>query len=245
MNIKGLVKFSLVDYPGRICCIIFLGHCNFRCPFCHNPHLVMAPETQPKITERKVLNFLSDRQGKLDSVVISGGEPTMNPKLPEFLEKIKNLEYFIKVDTNGSNPDMIINSKKEGLIDSLGIDYKAPYSEYPRLTGTPSTKNMADKIYKTIKFIVENDMDFEVRTTIHKDLLSEMDIATMRNELNSLGVKQWTLQQFHMAETIDPTLKDKPTYSDSELVDIAYRLGNTRVRGITGIYIDNILSQKG
>lgn len=238
MNIRGLVKFSLVDCPGRICCIIFLGHCNFRCPFCHNPHLAVAPETQPKITERKVMNFLDSRQGKLDSVVVSGGEPTMNPKLPDFLGKIRALGYFIKVDTNGSNTEMISRCRGEGNLDALGIDYKAPIAQYPRVSGTAASKNHVQKVRESISFAIGEKMELEVRTTVHRELLSEEDLAAMRSELDDIGVIKWTLQQFHLTETIDSSLKDKATYSDSELIKIARQLGNTRVRGTTGIYID-------
>lgn len=233
MDIRGITKFSLVDYPGKIACIFFVGNCNFRCPFCHNPYLVLYHETQPRISEKKIFAFLESRKGKIDGVVISGGEPAIYPKLGEFVCRIKEMGFAIKLDTNGSFPDKIIGMCENGLIDMLGIDYKATAALYNKVAASVIDK-LAEKVQSLIKYAVQQNIPFEVRTTVHKKILSENDLKTMRSELDSLGVKDWTLQQFHHTEVIDETLLEVDTYSDMELFAISRKLGpNTHLRGVT------------
>ncbi|MEM4247994.1 MAG: anaerobic ribonucleoside-triphosphate reductase activating protein [Candidatus Nanoarchaeia archaeon] len=232
MNIRGLVKFSLVDFPGGISCVIFIGYCNFRCPFCHNPHLVLAPETQPELSQDTVLSFLAERKGKLDAVVVSGGEPTLRPRLPDFLRKVKEYAFHVKLDTNGTNPDVVKNLHRERLIDSLGIDFKAPRSKYHILSGR-NILHMFENVFETLRYAVEQKIPLDVRTTVHKALLSFEDLKTMRSELDAIGVSEWTLQQFNPVDVLDESLLEKETYSDNELLQMAQQLGkNTRVRGL-------------
>jgi len=231
MAINGLRKFSLIDYPGRLSCVVFLGHCNFRCPFCHNPVLIFDAESQGTISAEELSDFFGQRRGKLDAVVFSGGEPSLDPDLPQYVRLAKNAGFQVKLDTNGSFPQVLRSLYADGLLDALGIDYKAPAEKYSRLCGNPDPEIPA-RVQESIAFAVKNGIELDVRTTVHRALLSEADLRTMYAELNSLGVSQWTLQQFHHAELIDESLNDTPTWSDSELKNLASTLGPmTRVRG--------------
>jgi pyruvate formate lyase activating enzyme len=193
---------------------------------------VLYYETQPEISQQEIYNFLDTRAGKLDGVVLSGGEPTLYPKIAKFAEKIKAMGFLFKLDTNGSFPDRVIKMHKDGLIDMLGIDYKAPATIYNDIAGANIDK-LAQKVQKLIRYAVDNNIPYDIRTTVHKKLLSEAHLIKMRSELDSLGVKNWTLQQFHKTEIIDESLLEEDTYSNIALTNITKKLGdNTYLRGI-------------
>lgn len=235
MDIRGITKFSLVDFPGKISCIIFAGQCNFRCPYCQNPYLVLYYDTQPKISEKKIFDFLSSRLGKLDGIVISGGEPTVHKSLEKFTRKIKKMGFAVKLDTNGSNPDLVIRMCEDGLVDMLGIDFKADEANYQKVAAS-KLKNLSLKVKKLIKYAVDHSIPYDIRTTVHKKLLPEESLKNMRAELDGLGVENWALQQFNnKAEIIDESLLDIDTYTDLELFAISKRLGGkTFLRGMEG-----------
>jgi len=237
MNIRGMIKFSLVDYPGKISCVLFVGNCNMRCAFCHNPHLVFDPESQPLIREAQALNFLKTRVKKLDGVVISGGEPTLRKSLPDFTDKVVSMGFLVKIDTNGSNPSLLKERRSKGALHALGIDYKAPAKKYCQITGHED-QSVASKIRESIEFAVKEGIQLDVRTTVHKSLLSFDDLKAMREELRSMGVSSWTLQQFNPVEVISEKLKDEPSYGDLELLAFSKALGDTKVRGLKGVYLD-------
>ncbi len=234
MDLRGLDKFTLVDYPGKIGCIVFTGGCNLRCPFCHNPCLVFDPSSQPKVTEKEFFGFLNRRQGLLEGVVISGGEPMLQTDIVPFVERIRQNGFLVKVDTNGTFPDRVKTLLTTVGTDTMGIDYKAPCAKYGAITGLKS-EDPGKLVTKTIRLALEAEIELDVRTTVHKALLGEDDLAVMRDELNAIGVSSWTLQQFNPVEVIDDDLPKLPTYSDRELVAIAKRLGpKVRVRGLHG-----------
>jgi pyruvate formate lyase activating enzyme len=228
-----MAKFSLVDYPGKLSCVLFTGGCNFRCPYCQNPYLVIYEMTQPKISEREVFAFLESRKRKLDAVVISGGEPTLRGgAVAKFAEKVKDMGYLVKLDTNSSFPDKVIEMVDDGLVDMLGIDYKAPAAKYAEVAGV-KIDDLAARVAKLIRHALDKNIPCDIRTTVHKRYHSESDLRTMRDELNELNVGKWCLQQFHKVEVIDETLLDEPTYTDTELQTIADNLGNgTYIRGV-------------
>lgn len=232
-----MIKFSLVDYPGKIACVVFTAACNFRCPFCHNPHLVLDPESQPRIRDPQIFHFLKSRVGKLDGIVISGGEPTLQKELVSFAKEVSDLGFSIKLDTNGTHPEVLKKLHAEGCLHALGIDYKAPRDKYPLLTNVEDPE-IADKVAESLVFALKNGIPLDVRTTVHKNLLSVEDLRRMRKELKELGISDWTLQQFNPVDTIAENLPQEPTYGELELVRIARDLGNTKVRGLTGIYLD-------
>jgi pyruvate formate lyase activating enzyme len=237
MNFKGIDKFSLVDFPGKIACVLFVGGCNFRCPYCHNPHLVLSHSTQPKISEKSVLHFLESRKGKIEGIVISGGEPTLRKNVVAFARKVKDMGFLVKIDTNASCHERIEEMFEHKCLDAVGIDYKAPAQRYNEITKC-FDKDLYEKIVVTIKQCISRKTFLEIKTTVHKKLLSFDDITVMRRELDGLGAKNWVLQQFHPADIIDESLKDEETYSDTELAKFAKTLSYTRARGIKGIFLE-------
>ncbi|HPN85101.1 MAG TPA: anaerobic ribonucleoside-triphosphate reductase activating protein [Victivallales bacterium] len=237
MNIRGLDKFSLIDYPGGIAAIIFTANCNFRCPYCHNPHLVLESSAQPRIAEKTVLSFLDSRVGKIDAVVISGGEPTLQKNLPIFLAKVKERGFHVKLDSNGSRLEKLKELFDSGLLDSVALDYKAPRRKYDQVAASKDS-DIGDKVAESVRICVEADKLIELRTTVHKRFLSYEDLTEMRDELNELGAKLWVLQQFHRADMINQSLEDEETYSDAELANFARSIPNTRARGVKGIFFE-------
>ena len=232
MSINGLRKFSLIDYPGKISCVVFCGNCNFRCPFCHNPVLIFDPESQGRLSADQLSEFFLQRQGKLDAVVFSGGEPSLDPDLPRYARLARDAGFRVKLDTNGSFPEVIRSLHADGLLDALGIDCKAPAGKYSLLCGN-SSPDIPSRVRESISFAVKNGIELDVRTTVHRALLQAEDLRKMYEELSSLGVTQWTLQQFHRAELIDESLNSISTWSDRELKELAASLGPlTRVRGV-------------
>ena len=224
MDFRGLVKFTLVDYPGKIGCIIFSGGCNLRCPFCHNPCLVFDPASQPRVTEKEFFHFLERRRGLLEGVVFSGGEPLLHPDAPEVV---------------GTLPERVEALLGSCGADAFGIDYKAPAAAYPALTGS-SDREIAQKGRRSIGLALDSGAELDVRTTVHKALLDAAALETMYGELKAAGVRSWTLQQYHPVEVIDDELSAKETFSDAELVRIARRLGpEVRVRGLTGRILES------
>ncbi len=238
MDFRGLVKFTLVDYPGKIGCIVFSGGCNLRCPFCHNPCLVFDPASQPRVTETEFFNFLKRRKGLLEGVVFSGGEPLLHPDAPDAIGKVREMGYAVKVDTNGTLPERVEALLRTAGADAFGIDYKAPAAAYGALTGS-SDPEVAEKVFASIRFALNSGAELDVRTTVHRSLLNEAALETMFRELDGIGVKRWTLQQYNPVEVIDDELSQKPTYSDAELVRIARGFGSrVRVRGLSGRIVE-------
>ena len=238
MDLRGFNKFSLVDYPGRIGCIVFTGGCNLRCPFCHNPCLVFDPGSQPRVTEKEFFGFLDQRKGLIEGVVISGGEPMLHEDIGEFIRGIRERGYLVKVDSNGTMPDRIERLLKSVGGDAMGIDYKAPAARYAQLTGT-GDGTIAERVQRSIRLALDAGLDLDIRTTVHKRLLSAEDLAAMHRELVAVGVSGWVLQQYNPVEVIDDELSKLPTYTDRELVKIARTLGpEVKVRGLHGRIVE-------
>ncbi len=232
MDIRGIIKFSLLDYPGKLSCVIFVRNCNYRCSYCYNSCLLLDPESQPRINEEEFFHFLEKRKGKLDAVVVSGGEPTLQNGLYEFIEKIKQMGFLVKIDTNGSNPGIVRTLFQGGKVDYIGIDYKGPKARYQEVTCT-DIYEVGESVSRSIKYALEAEIKLDVRTTVHKAMLSISCLKMMREELNELGVKRWNLQQFYSSgDTLDTDLDSIGTYSDLELKQIAAMFNNTDVRGL-------------
>lgn len=194
MRICGLNKTTLLDYPGKVASTIFLGGCNFRCPFCQNGVLVIAPEEQPDHTQEEILGFLKKRRGILDGVCISGGEPTLANGLEDFLGKIKGLGYKIKLDTNGSRPQVVKRLVREGLIDKVAMDIKACPENYPLLTGIDADRLDMDSVYETVEFLLHGRLEYEFRTTVVRQLHTEKDFTAIGQWLK--GAKEYYLQAY-------------------------------------------------
>ena len=191
MNIHGLQKLSLLDYVGTVACTVFFFGCNFRCPFCHNAPLV-TEKPQPIMNDEELLEFLKKRKGILEGVAISGGEPLLQPELPELMKKIKELGYKIKLDTNGSVPDKLKSLISCGLVDRVAMDIKASPTLYPVATGIPNVDIGA--IAESRDIIMSSNIDYEFRTTLVKGIHSETDVADMAKWIS--GAKEYYLQQF-------------------------------------------------
>jgi len=183
MLIGGFQPFTLSDYPGQSAAIVFTQGCNFRCPYCHNRSLWPRSITKPPThTTEKVLEFMSYRQGRLSGVVITGGEPTLQGDLSEFLQKLKRMGFSVKLDTNGSRPDVVAALLADGLVDYIAMDIKAPLEKYTLLCGRPVD---TDAICRSITVIADGGLPFHFRTTFYRPLLAENDLAALKKILPS------------------------------------------------------------
>lgn len=192
MQICGLNKTTLLDYPGRVAATIFLGGCNFRCPFCHNASLVMEPDSQPQLSLEEVLSFLKKRAGLLDGVCVTGGEPTLAPDLPDFLRKVKELGLLVKLDTNGYRPDVTKALINEGLVNHIAMDIKSSLSGYSLATGRPDLP--VEPIMESISLLMNGTIEYEFRTTVVGGLHTEKDFREIGQLLK--GCRAYFLQPF-------------------------------------------------
>jgi len=210
MKIGGLHKFSLSDFPGLVAAVVFTQGCNFRCPWCHNGSLI--PTNVPDsslIPEEKVFDFLEDRSRQLDGVVITGGEPTIQPDLPEFIHRIIDMVFLVKLDTNGSRPEVLHRLLEEKLIDFIAMDIKAPLDIYDRLTGVQTP---ISRIKESIELIAGSGIAHEFRTTVVKPLLSPQDLLSIRKLIPPGSTHR--LQKFRPEHALDTELQ-KHANSDS------------------------------
>ncbi len=192
MNIQGLQKLTLLDFPGKMACTVFTGGCNLRCPFCHNRSLVINPPAESEYPEDEILSFLIKRKGILEGVAITGGEPLMQSDIEEFIKKIKDLGYAVKLDTNGTYPDRLRLLVDKKLVDYVAMDVKSSESGYPSCVGIGSFK--LDKIKESVEFLKSGAVDYEFRTTVAKGLHSNKDIEDLGKWL--VGAKRHFLQAF-------------------------------------------------
>ncbi len=216
MNIGGLQKFSLLDFPGRISAIVFTQGCNFRCPYCHNPELVDPLRYSALIPVHDVLSFLENRTGKLGAVTITGGEPTLQTGLIPFLTQVKAMGYLIKVDTNGSLPDVIEEAIKLDLVDYWAMDIKAPFELYQVVT-----QSLIDEqaIQTSMKHLRESGKPYEFRTTMFDKLLTWTDIERIKDVLHPGD--SFSLQQCRYKKTLsDLTPKNGHTNLHPKFSDI-------------------------
>ena len=181
--ICGLQKMTLLDYPGKIACTVFLGGCNFRCPFCHNSELFMG-KPEKLMEDEEFFKFLQSRKGLLDAVCVSGGEPTLYKNLPEFLKKIKELGFLVKLDTNGSNPAMVKQLVASGLVDYIAMDVKNSPALYAQTVGL-ETVDLAS-VEESLRFLIGGSVNYELRTTLVSQLHDSRSIQDMGVWLTSL-----------------------------------------------------------
>ena len=181
--IAGLQKMTLLDYPGKVACTVFLQGCNFRCPFCHNSDLLGKEGPEP-ISEETLLTFLKKRVGLLDGVCITGGEPTLQPGLKDLIGKIKELGFLVKLDTNGTRPDVMKELVQAGLVDYVAMDVKNSPENYGKTAGVP---NMTlDRVEESIRFLLSGAVDYEFRTTVADELHDAEDFAAIGKWLQRL-----------------------------------------------------------
>ena len=219
MNIGGLQQFSMIDYPGKLASIVFTLGCNFRCGYCHNPELVLPEKFNPALDEEKILEFFKTRVGKLDAISITGGEPTLQIDLPQFMKKIKDLGFLIKLDTNGTNSKMLKEIIDQKLVDYIAMDIKAPLEKYKEVVKTEI--NLED-IEESIKMIMDSGIKYEFRTTIVKSQLSVNDLSDIGKLIK--GADIYYLQKFVTSKANDESFLKEKTYSDEEFRKIKKKM---------------------
>lgn len=201
MRVAGLQKCTLLDYPGKVACTVFLPGCNFRCPFCHNYELIANPEQL--MEEEAFFTFLQKRRGLLQGVCVTGGEPTLQPELPAFLRKIRDLGYSVKLDTNGYRPDVLKTVLEQDLVDYVAMDLKNSREAYAQTCGLPNLDT--EKIQQSVMLLQESGVAYELRTTLAHPLHDEKAVQNMADWLRSFTkskVKQLFLQPFVDRDTV-------------------------------------------
>ena len=214
IEIKGFLETSFVDWGGKVCSVLFLPYCNFRCPYCHNHPLVIHPEQFPSIPWEDILNRLREFQDWIDGVCVTGGEPTFHPDLPRFIRKLKKRGFSVKLDTNGSNPSLLEQLLKAKSIDFVSMDVKAPLDpfSYRRSAGTGVD---LQAIQKSIDLLKKGEVEFEFRMTVVPGLHREEEIRSLGQQL---GVgRRFILQNFNPDNPLDPTLKHVPPFAPEAL----------------------------
>jgi pyruvate formate lyase activating enzyme len=212
MKIGGLQKVSLIEYPGKICAIVFSQGCNFRCPYCYNPELVDPGLYKKCLSEDEVFSFLAKRKGKLDAVTITGGEPTIQNELVEFIKRVRKIGYLIKIDTNGSHPEVMGKLISKKLVDYIAMDVKGPLKKYRMITRSQIHE---DEIKQCIEIIMESGMPYEFRTTVLKKLLEENDILEIGTLIRK--ARLYILQHFIPTRTLDKEFLNYEAYSREEM----------------------------
>jgi pyruvate formate lyase activating enzyme len=219
MKIGGLQRVSLIDYPGKIGAIIFTQGCNFRCSYCHNPELVDPDQYGPVIPEKDVLFFLDKRQGKLEAVTVTGGEPTLQPDLEKFLEEVKKMGYLIKVDTNGSKPDILEKVIRKRLVDYLAMDIKGPLERYRQIASVKVDKS---RIRRSIQLIKASGIKYEFRTTVVRSQLDLQDLVSVAKLVKQ--ARLYVLQPFIPIKTLSIPMLSEMSYTPEEFSNIRENL---------------------
>jgi pyruvate formate lyase activating enzyme len=232
VEFKGWVRTSLIDYPDHVATVLFAGGCNFRCPMCHNADLVLRPAELRTLPEKEVWEFLARREGMVDGVVLTGGEPTLQPDLAPFLRRLKDAGLDVKLDTNGYRPRVLEALLSEGLLDYVALDIKAPPEKYPLLTGLAGVD--VARIAQSVALLTESDIPYEFRTTVVPGLLDVSDIVEIARWI--AGAQQYALQQFQPVNTLDPALEQASPYPAEVLQVMAERarkwVSQVTVRGV-------------
>jgi|WetSurMetagenome_2_1015567.scaffolds.fasta_scaffold29334_2 pyruvate formate lyase activating enzyme len=222
MLIAGWQKISFNDYPEKLTSILFTAGCNMRCPYCHNYRAVLHHLNTATINEEIIFDYLRKRQGKIDAVTISGGEPTIHRELPDFIQKIKTLGYLVKLDTNGTNPKMLQKLIDDKLVDYVAMDIKAPWNKYQETVGSGE---LTEKIIESKRIILKtnNGLDYEFRTTVVKEQLNCNDIEQMAKEIK--GAKRYFLQKFTNNDPLSTEFKKYSCYSEEKMKNLSNDLG--------------------
>lgn len=228
MQIIGLQKMTLLDYPGYVACTVFLQGCNFKCPFCYNSSLI-SKENDNFISLNDFFNFLDKRKKVLDGVAITGGEPLLNPQIKDFIKKIKEKGFLVKLDTNGSNPSLLKHLLEENLIDYVAMDIKNTFEKYPVTTGVDIN---IENIKESISLLLNCSIDYEFRTTVVKEFHNVEDFMIIGKNIK--GAKNYFLQSYQdkdsvLKRNLHPLSKDE---LQSCLKVVKEFVKNASIRGI-------------
>lgn len=229
MEIYGLEKMSMVDYDGKVSATVFTGSCNFRCEFCHNSPLVLGYKSLPTIPEKEVLEYLEKRKNLLDGVCVSGGEPTLDKDLTSFIEKVKKLGYAVKLDTNGTNPELVKSLNENGLVDYFAMDIKNDIDNYAKIIGFDKydTKN----VQKTVQYFLSGKANYEFRTTLINQYHKAENVEKIGEWIK--GANKYFLQKFKDSENcIKSNLSPVEDKVALTFLDILKKyIPNTHLRG--------------
>lgn len=230
MVIQGLQKLTLLDYPGKVSCTIFTAGCNFRCPFCHNASLVIDTYKNKEISQDEIFEFLRKRQGILDGVCLSGGEPLIQRGVEKFLEEIKNMGYMVKLDTNGSFPDKLRKVVEEGLVDYVAMDIKNSQESYGKTVGIEGYD--IGNVHRSVQYLLSGDIPYEFRTTVVRGFHQRSDFESIGRWIR--GAKQYYLQQFvDSGDLIRPGLRGYSKDIMEQAAEIVrVYVPNTSLRGV-------------
>lgn len=230
MNISGIQKLTLLDFPGKLACTVFTSGCNFRCPFCHNASLVL-PGMSEHIDESEVFSFLKKREGILEGVCITGGEPCLQSDLESFIEKVKALGFSVKLDTNGSFPEKLSAILEKGLLDYVAMDIKTSPERYAEVTGV-TNKSFFENVKKSVELLKKCGIPHEFRTTTAKELQKAEDFLKIGQWLN--GEKRYFIQQYESSGEL--VGKEMTPYEKAELEEFKKLMENfvedVEIRGI-------------
>ncbi len=229
MKIHGLQKMTLLDYPGHVACTVFLGGCDFRCPFCHNYELIDG-SAEPVMEDEELFSFLKKRKGLLDGVAITGGEPLLHPDIPDFIKKIRDMGFEVKLDTNGYHPDLLKELLHESLVNYVAMDIKNSPAKYAMTAGLKSID--MEKIKTSIAQIINSEVPYEFRTTVTKELHSSEDFEEIGRLIR--GADTYYLQQFVDRDTVPDHRLSAPTPESMRVfLDIASKFVKTAsLRGL-------------
>lgn len=230
MKISGLQKLTLLDFPGKTACTVFLGGCNFRCPFCHNASIVLGTDGGGNISEEEFLAFLESRVGRLDGVAVTGGEPLISDDAEALIKKIKALGFAVKLDTNGAFPERLSRLTENGLVDYVAMDIKNSPHKYAKTVGLPSAP--LGKIQESIHLLMHGNIGYEFRTTLVKGFHTLSDIETTGKWIT--GAERWYLQAFKdSGELIGEGLEGFQREEYLRFLDAARRfVPNAQLRGL-------------
>jgi pyruvate formate lyase activating enzyme len=231
MKIVGYQGVSLIDFPGHIASVLYTTGCNFACPYCQNPDLVKKNSSAHPMAPNQIEEIIFERKGFIDGVSITGGEPTLWADLPDFLQKLRDMDLKTKVDTNGYLPDVIANLLEKGLVDFVAMDIKSSFDKYAQAAGTNVDIGRVDR---SIELLMNSNVDYEFRTTVHPDSVTKDDIKQIAARIS--GAKSYRLQQFSNRITLDPALVNVKPYLPAilqEMAEIARQyVPDTKIRGI-------------
>jgi len=205
----------MIDYPGKLASIIFLPECNFRCPYCHNPELVLNTHLLPDMKIEDIMDYLNSKRKWIDGVCITGGEPTLHKDTPELCRILKSSGVSVKLDTNGTNPDMLKKIIKERLIDFIAMDIKGPIERYDEIVKVRVSKK---NIKESVELIRKSGLEYEFRTTVLPKLLKENDMISIGRWLK--GSKRYALQQFRPNITLDKSYGNEIPYTEKEMMNL-------------------------
>ncbi|MDO8885399.1 anaerobic ribonucleoside-triphosphate reductase activating protein [Candidatus Oleimmundimicrobium sp.] len=231
IELRGIVPVTMLDWVGRVACVLFVGGCNFKCPFCHNPELVLSPKKQSLLSWEKVRQHLETKKKWLDGVIITGGEPTIEYGLEDFLSILKEMDYSVKLDTNGTRPRVLSRLIKEELVDHIAMDVKSSFRKYSKAAGVSVN---IEKIKKSIDLIVNSGISHEFRTTVVPKLAEKEDVIEIAQYLGNRKAQHYYLQQYNPKVTLDPKLMETKPYKRELLINLTeecLRFVPTELRG--------------